>query len=90
MAKLLLHCDSNESTVLVLATSEVPEELRDCGRDMDDWPDDLGIFERQGLWVWEGNIIVTESDFLFEGKLRSLTRDEWAKLQANEPLWEAE
>lgn len=79
-AKFLVYHDSALGQVVVLqAKCEEFDFLRNYGRDFEDWPRDLGIYEQtNGLWIWEG--VVDEEGETWKGNWRELTEIEIAHL----------
>lgn len=75
MDKLLCFNNSYEGTALVLATNSSAGAaiITDCGHDIENWPSDLGIYDKgTGFFIWEGKITEEESDTTLEGELSEI------------------
>lgn len=83
--KLLIYKDYESNTALILAASDYGR-IEDFGRNLDDYPSDLGVFpvDQSGLVIWEG-IVEAEMDD-WSGKIRELTPKEWNCLKEGKEI----
>jgi hypothetical protein len=65
------------AVVLEVHGEEVETILQDCGPSIEFWPEDMGVYNLIGLWIWEGSV---DSEDTFKGETRVVTSDELRKL----------
>lgn len=78
--ELLLFADKGAGEVVILEVcgEDVDNLFTDDGRDLADWPEDLGAYKLEhGLWIWEGMV---DDDIFSPGQFRRLTDDELSRL----------
>lgn len=86
MESILIYVDTNGGAMVLESSGPGVETLHKDSYNMEDWPEDLGVYEKSGLVVWEGEVTHNKEsdDFTFNGKLRDLTKEEWGSLTRGE------
>lgn len=86
--KLLLHLSQNGSATCLEASGDLGQEiLEEAGNDIQSWPSDLGIYDKeQGFWIWDGTISRDLEDL--DGTIRPLNPSEWDTLKRLNKVFE--
>lgn len=84
--KVFIFNNTEGQAVVLEAVGLNVQDLATTSCAFEDWPDDLGVPERSGLLIWEGEVLHDrdKGQYVFTGELRDLRPDEWDRLKIKE------